>query len=373
MHFSAKVPGVTLERHMDLACLIAARQASAPSPTWSAIFTKAFALVAARTPVFRTAYLTFPWPRFYEHGTSIATINIDRQLDNERVILYAHIDSPESRTLREIDAIIRDHKERPVESIPSYRSAVRMSRLPWPLRRPGPLGRAERVRLAPLPFLRHFRDHVRRFAGGRHHASVAAADVSASLRHIRSGWGAGDASLFRSPGSRRGDCRPGTRRSGSGAAGGEGSLRVHGASLLFRRRRVRSSNRTPKSIFSHLDPIVGIERDVASQRSRIVTLRAANRRSRLAGSSRPDTGCRMWRRSIGPRCSAGSAIITPPASRRFPRTHMNESSASAMRSPFCASRTIRGAAGSFWMLRPAMARDHRPDRRPRPAHVRSRS
>jgi AraC family transcriptional regulator, regulatory protein of adaptative response / DNA-3-methyladenine glycosylase II len=38
-------------------------------------------------------------------------------------------------------------------------------------------------------------------------------------------------------------------------------------------------------IFSHLNTIVGIERDVASQRSRIVTLRAANRRSRLVGSA----------------------------------------------------------------------------------------
>ena len=138
MHFSAKVPGVTLERRMDLARLVAARQACMPAPTWSAIFTKAFAVVAARNPVFRTAYLPRPWSRFFyevARHLSIATINIDRQLDTERVILYAHIDSPDSRTLQEIDAIINDHKQRPVEEIPSYRSAVRMSRIPWPFRR----------------------------------------------------------------------------------------------------------------------------------------------------------------------------------------------------------------------------------------------
>jgi hypothetical protein len=135
MHFSAKVPGVTLERHMQLAPLIAARQACTPQPTWSAIFTKAFAMVAARNPELRTSYLTSPWGRFYEHFTSIATINVERQLANERIILYAHIHSPESCTLREIDAIIRDHQERPVENIPSYRSAVRTSRIPWPFRR----------------------------------------------------------------------------------------------------------------------------------------------------------------------------------------------------------------------------------------------
>ena len=99
MHFSAKVPGVTLERRIELAPLIAARQACPKSPTWSAILTKAFAVVAARNPVLRTAYLTFPWARFYEHSTSIATINVDRQLAEERIVIYAHIDSPENRTL----------------------------------------------------------------------------------------------------------------------------------------------------------------------------------------------------------------------------------------------------------------------------------
>jgi len=135
MHFSAKVPSVTIERRMDLARLVAARQACTPPPTWSAIFTKAYALVAARTPVLRTSYLTFPWPRFYEHSTNIATLNIDRQLADERVVLYAHISSPENRTLRDLDAIIHEHQQEPPENIPSYRRAVRLSRVPWPFRR----------------------------------------------------------------------------------------------------------------------------------------------------------------------------------------------------------------------------------------------
>lgn len=135
MHFCAKVPGATIERRMDLARLVAARQDCTPAPTWSAIFTKAYALVAARTPALRTSYLTFPWPRFYEHFTNIATINIDRQLADERVVLYAHIASPENRTLHDLDAIIHDHQQKPVWNIPSYRRAARLSRVPWPFRR----------------------------------------------------------------------------------------------------------------------------------------------------------------------------------------------------------------------------------------------
>jgi hypothetical protein len=135
MYFSAQVPSVTLERRMDLARLIAARQACQPTPSWSAIFTKAYAMVAARMPELRTSYLKFPWPRFYEHPMSIATINIDRQLAQERVVLYAHIPTPENLTLAEIDSIIHRHQQEPVDCIASYRRAVQMSWVPWPFRK----------------------------------------------------------------------------------------------------------------------------------------------------------------------------------------------------------------------------------------------
>jgi hypothetical protein len=135
MHFSAQVPSVTLERRMDLGPLVAARQACRPSPTWSAIFTKAYACVAARTPLLRTSYVGFPWPRFYEHSINVATLNIDRQLADERIVLYAHLNSPENSTLGELDAVIREHQQKPVESIPSYRRALGLSRVPWPFRR----------------------------------------------------------------------------------------------------------------------------------------------------------------------------------------------------------------------------------------------
>ncbi len=135
MYFSGQVPSVTLERRMDLGRLVAARQARLPSPTWSAIFIKAYALVATRIPQLRTCYLKFPWPRFYEHTVNIATLNVDRQLARERLVLYAHIPSPEKLTLGEIDAIIHFHQQAPVESIPSYRRAVRMSWVPWPFRK----------------------------------------------------------------------------------------------------------------------------------------------------------------------------------------------------------------------------------------------
>lgn len=135
MHFSMKVPSATVEREMHIVRLVEARRAMTPSPPWSAIFTKAFAVVASRTPALRTCLLTFPWSRFYEHPVNVATINIDRELAEERIVIYAHVESPENLGLQELDALIRHHQTEPVENIGAYRNAVRLSRVPWPFRR----------------------------------------------------------------------------------------------------------------------------------------------------------------------------------------------------------------------------------------------
>ena len=47
VHFAHKVPTVPVERRMELAAVVAARQAARPRPSWCALFTKAYAFVAA--------------------------------------------------------------------------------------------------------------------------------------------------------------------------------------------------------------------------------------------------------------------------------------------------------------------------------------
>jgi hypothetical protein len=134
MHFSARVPSVTIERRMTLPRLIACRDACNARPTWSAIFTKAFAIVAARMPHLRTAYLGLPWPRFYEHYRNIATLSIDRALADERLVLCVPVRDPELLSLAGIDGVIRTHQQKPLEELPWYRRAVTLARVPWPLR-----------------------------------------------------------------------------------------------------------------------------------------------------------------------------------------------------------------------------------------------
>jgi hypothetical protein len=135
VHFARKVPTVPVERHMNVAALAAARQVIPARPGWCAIFTKAYALVAAEMPELRRAYMGFPRPHFYEHPVNIASIALERRWQDEDGVFFAPVRSPEARSLRELDAVLRYFKEAPVESIASFRRTLTISRLPRPLRR----------------------------------------------------------------------------------------------------------------------------------------------------------------------------------------------------------------------------------------------
>lgn len=135
MHFSGKVPAAIASRQMDLGPVVAARRAWPARPSWAVLFTKAYAMLGRDYPMLRRAYLTFPWQRFYDHPHAVAALTVERRLADEDVVLYCLIRSPENRTLAELDAIVREHQEAPVETLGSYIRARRMSQVPWPLRR----------------------------------------------------------------------------------------------------------------------------------------------------------------------------------------------------------------------------------------------
>jgi hypothetical protein len=134
MHFSRQVPSVTADRRMDLAPLAAARQACTPRPGWCVLFTKAFGMLGRDYPELRRSYLKFPWPRLYEHPHTVATLNVERRLPGEDIVLYCLIRSPENRSVAAIDALVRHHKEAPVQTLRSYQRSVALSRIPWPMR-----------------------------------------------------------------------------------------------------------------------------------------------------------------------------------------------------------------------------------------------
>jgi hypothetical protein len=134
LHFSRLVPAVTIERRMSLGALAAARQLCTPRPGWAVVFAKAFALVARAHPELRRSYMTFPWPRLYEHPSSTVALNVERQVSGEPVVVQCLIRRPECRSLAELGDIIQHYQVEPVERLRWYKRAVTMSKVPWPIR-----------------------------------------------------------------------------------------------------------------------------------------------------------------------------------------------------------------------------------------------
>jgi len=135
LHFASGVPTVPVQRRMNLAPLVAARKAAPDRPSWTAIFAKAFALVAAEVPELRRAYCKFPWPHLYEYPASVASITVERDYRGEKAVLTVRVKDPARRPLAEVADLIRRGTTDPVDGVKDFRRALRVSGLPRPVRR----------------------------------------------------------------------------------------------------------------------------------------------------------------------------------------------------------------------------------------------
>jgi hypothetical protein len=135
LYFARQIPSVPVQRRMNLARVAAARAAANPRPSWCAVFTKAYALVAAARPELRRDYLSFPWPHLFEHRETVATVSVERSSGAETAVFFVPMQSPEGFSLARIDARLRHCKESPTSGVGSFRRQKLLGRLPGPLRR----------------------------------------------------------------------------------------------------------------------------------------------------------------------------------------------------------------------------------------------
>lgn len=135
VHFAHQVPTVPVQRVINVAAIDVLRPQMPVRPSWCVLFTKAYAQVAAEFPELRRAYLPFPWARLYEHFTNIASVAVERLYDGEHGVFFAHIHSPEELAIPELERLLRQYKEEPIESIADFRSSLAICRLPSPIRR----------------------------------------------------------------------------------------------------------------------------------------------------------------------------------------------------------------------------------------------
>ncbi|OAP42510.1 hypothetical protein AU381_15085 [Sinorhizobium glycinis] len=134
MRFSIRVPRVTVQRQMNLGPLLEARAAQQSKPSWTVLFLKGYALLSLETPELRRAYVKLPRPQLYEYPESVASIAHERDFDGERAVLLSLIKNPERRPIAEIAALIEAARTRPVMEVKEFRRALKIAKLPAPIR-----------------------------------------------------------------------------------------------------------------------------------------------------------------------------------------------------------------------------------------------
>jgi hypothetical protein len=135
LYFASGIPTVPVQKRMSLGALVAARAACRERPRWTAIFTKAYALMAREFPEFRRAYVKIPWPHLYEYPASNATVIIERDYKGEPGLFSISVKEPADQSLREIGRQLEHASTAPVDSIKDFRRTINFARLPAPLRR----------------------------------------------------------------------------------------------------------------------------------------------------------------------------------------------------------------------------------------------
>lgn len=135
LHHARKVPSLPLSKRLNIPAVAHARRAARPRPSWTAVFMRAFALVARNNPELRRAFIPWPWPHLYQHPCSECAVLVERFWQGEPVILGSKIRAPESLSLVAIDSRLRYLRETPVEQVSDFRQILRLGRLPGFFRR----------------------------------------------------------------------------------------------------------------------------------------------------------------------------------------------------------------------------------------------
>lgn len=134
-YFGKKSHVIGCSWRINLAPAQQARAAHAPLVGWSAMWVKALALASQRHPELRTAYLPFPWARLYEHPDCVCTVTVERTWQGFAAVFFEQIPRPETRSLSDLDHLLRRLKQEPVETFGAFRRMIRFARPPVLIRR----------------------------------------------------------------------------------------------------------------------------------------------------------------------------------------------------------------------------------------------
>jgi hypothetical protein len=135
LHFSKKIPSIPVQRQMDLGSTVAARNRLELPPSWVVIFAKAFSITCLEFPELRRTFLAFPYARLFEYVSPVASIAVEKQVGSESAIAFLRLGHLHCNRLQDLDKILRQAREEPIEAFRSYRTAKAMYWLPTIARR----------------------------------------------------------------------------------------------------------------------------------------------------------------------------------------------------------------------------------------------
>lgn len=117
LRLSRHVPTTPHDRVMDLSVVAAARERSAQRISWSILFSKAFAMVAAKYPPLRQIYMPWPWPHLYQHPHSTATIVTHREVDGDPWLFWSRFPRSDELPLDRLQRHLNRCQTEPVQVI----------------------------------------------------------------------------------------------------------------------------------------------------------------------------------------------------------------------------------------------------------------
>lgn len=131
--FNRSVPLCGHDRVICLKELAGVRSESCVRVSWSALFIRAFCLVAQRYPALRQSWYRWPISHLYQHPVNVATVTVHREWEGQSWVFWGQLSEPESRTLLDIQQQLDVFRDAPVATV--FRNQTQLARLPTVLRR----------------------------------------------------------------------------------------------------------------------------------------------------------------------------------------------------------------------------------------------
>ena len=107
MWASAGMARVNVTRLVKLSDVMSARRVLADPPSLTAIFVKAFALVAVEMPELRRVYMKWPWPHLHEYADNTVSIPHEAQIMGDIGLLPLRLRQPDLLSLRLLTPKVR--------------------------------------------------------------------------------------------------------------------------------------------------------------------------------------------------------------------------------------------------------------------------